>query len=366
MTDKSNSTKDVHEVVKDYYGKELITSSDLKTNACSTADAYPSYIKKLIANVHPEVVSKYYGCGLTIPTKLEGSKIVDLGSGAGRDVYIASQLVGQNGSVIGVDMTDEQIAVAEKHLDYHQEKFGYKTSNTTFKKAYLEELSSAGIERDSVDVIISNCVINLVKDKEAVLRSCYELLKEGGEVYFSDVYASRRIPDALVADELLYGECLSGALYWNDFENLSKKVGFADPRLVESSEITIENPALQEMVGDIKFYSMTYRLFKIAELEPDCEDYGQAVIYRGSVAQEEKGFLLDEHHYFPKGKVMPVCGNTLLMLQKSRFEGDFDFIGNFETHYGLFEGCGKLPPYAASENAAAESNAQTSSGSSCC
>ena len=84
-------------------------------------------------------------------------------------------------------------------------------------------------------------------------------MKNGGELYFSDVYASRRVPQHLQEDEVLYGECLSGALYWNDFENLAKEAGFTDPRVVESSLITIENEELAARCGDIKFYSVTYR-----------------------------------------------------------------------------------------------------------
>ena len=96
--------------VSNYYGKELSKSEDLKTNACCTAGAPPTYIQDAINNIHPEVVSKYYGCGLCLPQyNLKDATILDLGSGAGRDVYIASQLVGENGKVVGVDMVSEKI-----------------------------------------------------------------------------------------------------------------------------------------------------------------------------------------------------------------------------------------------------------------
>lgn len=347
-------TLDIHDSVQDYYGKQLTGSQDLKTNACCTADAYPRYIKNTIGQIHPEVVSKYYGCGLTIPTKLNGTRILDLGSGAGRDVYIASQLVGETGHVVGVDMTKEQLEVANKHIDFHVEKFGFSKSNVEFKEGYLENLLDLGLDKGSFDVIISNCVINLVKDKKAVLKSCFDLLENGGELYFSDVYASRRVPQHLQEDEVLYGECLSGALYWNDFENLAKEAGFTDPRVVESSLITIENEELAARCGDIKFYSVTYRLFKIPDLEPDCEDYGQAVRYKGTIENQEKGFLLDGHHYFAAGKIELVCGNSWKMLSDTRFKDDFEFFGNFETHYGIFEGCGKTAPYASESGAGDE------------
>lgn len=197
--------------VSKYYGEELKSSDDLKTNACCTAGSPPKYIQECISNINPEVVSKYYGCGLCLPQyPLEGASVLDLGCGAGRDVYIASQLVGPTGNVVGVDMTDEQLEVANKHLDYHAEKFGF--ANVEFKKGYLEQLADLNLEPGSFDVIISNCVINLCTDKEAVLSECLNLLKPGGELYFSDVYANRRVPKVLQDDEVLWGECLSGAV----------------------------------------------------------------------------------------------------------------------------------------------------------
>jgi len=103
-------------------------------------------------------------------------------------------------------------------------------------------------------------------------------------MYFSDVYSDRRIPADLQKDAVLWGECLSGALYWNDFLRTAQAAGFTDPRAMASNVITIQNEELEARVGDIKFYSVTYRLWKIDGLEPDCEDYGQAVAYRGTVA----------------------------------------------------------------------------------
>ena len=199
--------------MSNYYGKELLSSEDLKTNACCTAGSPPKYIQDAINKINPEVVSKYYGCGLCLPQyPLDGAKILDLGCGAGRDVYIASQLVGPTGQVVGVDMTEEQLAVAKKHQAYHAERFGF--SNVDFRQGYLEELADLKLEPGSFDVIISNCVINLCTDKEAVLKECLNLLKPGGELYFSDVYSNRRVPKSLQENDVLWGECLSGALYW--------------------------------------------------------------------------------------------------------------------------------------------------------
>jgi hypothetical protein len=170
------------QVVKDYYGKLLKSSKDLKTSACCDGATIPSHVRPLLDNVHPEVVSKYYGCGL--------------------------------------------------------------------------------------------------------VAHAFALLKPGGELYFSDFYCDRRLPEGVRADPELYGECLGGALYWNDFLPMAKRAGFLDPRLVTSRPIDVANEAMKRRLGQAQFFSATYRLFKLEGLETACEDYGQAVVYRGTVAEE--------------------------------------------------------------------------------
>jgi len=333
----------MHEIVKDYYGKQLQSSDDLKTTACCDSSAVPAWLKPLLSQIHPEVLSRYYGCGLVCPSLLEGCRILDLGSGTGRDVYALAQLVGKNGQVVGVDMTEEQLAVAENYRVHHAEAFGF--DNVVFKQGYIEKLDELGLESGSFDIIVSNCVINLSPDKDAVLREVHRLLKPGGEFYFSDVYADRRVPDVVRNDPVLYGECLGGALYWNDFITLSKRHSFADPRLVEDAPLEVTDPKLAARVGNIKFFSATYRLFKLESLEPACEDYGQAVIYRGTIPNHEARFVLDTHHDIEAGRVFPVCGNTWKMLHDTRFKQHFEFIGDFSRHYGIFPGCGTDIPF---------------------
>lgn len=335
----------MRETVEQYYGTILKSSKDLKTNACTTSAPPAPHIRALMGKIHDEVSSTYYGCGLVYPPVLSGTNVLDLGSGSGRDCYVLSQLVGESGAVVGVDMTAEQLEIAERHIAYHTEAFGYASPNVTFRKGYLEQLDELGLAANSFDVIVSNCVINLAMDKPAVLRHAFNLLKEGGELYFSDVYCDKRVPAKLTTDPVLYGECLSGALYWNDFINIAKAAGFSDPRLVEDSPIAINDPVIDKKVGHVRFYSATYRLFKLPELEPACEDYGQAVVYKGSIAQHEELFVLDKHHHIERGRVFPVCGNTWRMLHQSRFREHFDFVGNWDTHYGIFEGCGTSLPY---------------------
>lgn len=342
-----------YQAIKDYYGKVLSSSSDLKTSACCTPDAMPQHLRRLAANIHDEVSAKYYGCGLVAPTALKGRRVVDLGSGSGRDVYMLAQLVGPEGEVVGVDMTPEQLEVARRHVGWHTERFGYARPNVRFVEGYIESLGSLGLTPGSVDVIVSNCVLNLSPDKPAVLRGAYELLAPGGELYFSDVYADRRVSAEVASDPVLRGECLGGALYWNDFLPMAKRAGFLDPRLVTSRPLEISDPVLAAKLGATRFYSATYRLFKLPALEPACEDYGQAVVYRGGLEEEPHTFALDGHHLIERGKVFTVCGNTWRMLHETRFRPYFDFIGDFGTHYGIFPGCGTSIPFATTSGAAA-------------
>ncbi|HEX9881920.1 MAG TPA: methyltransferase domain-containing protein [Hyphomicrobium sp.] len=341
------------EVVKDYYGKTLKSSADLKTSACCDCESLPAYLERLVANVHPQVTERYYGCGLVAPTCLEGRRILDLGSGSGRDAYMLAQLVGPKGEIVGVDMTDEQLATANEHVGWHMARFGYPKTNVRFLQGYIEKLDQLGLKPQSFDVVVSNCVINLSVDKAAVLRGAFNLLKPGGELYFADVYSDRRLPDAIRSDPVLYGECLGGALYWNDFLPLAKQAGFLDPRLVASHPIEITDDAVKSKLGQAKFFSATYRLFKLSGIETACEDYGQAVIYKGGLAEEPDAFVLDGHHIIERGKVFPVCGNTWRMLADTRFAPYFDFIGDFSTHYGIFPGCGTSIPFASEDAASA-------------
>ncbi len=333
----------MHELVQDYYGKQLQQTSDLKTSACCDISLIPQWLKPLLAKIHPEVLTRYYGCGLVCPPLLEGCRVLDLGCGSGRDVYALAQLVGATGEVVGVDMTDEQLAVAKTHQAYHVGAFGY--DNVRFIQGFIEKLDELNLEPNSFDVIVSNCVVNLSPDKLAVLKGVNRLLKPGGEFYFSDVYADRRVPESVKNDPVLYGECLGGALYWNDFLRLAKQAGFIDPRLVTDRPLEIADPELAPRVGKLQFFSATYRLFKLDQLEDACEDHGQAVIYKGSIPEQAHQFDLDAHHAIETGRVFPVCGNTYRMLNETRFASHFEFIGDFSRHFGLFAGCGSEMPF---------------------
>ena len=363
-TSTESSKSSVKAEVSDYYGKTLSSNSDLKTDACCSAEALPDFAKPIVSQIHEEVLMKYYGCGIILPESIEGCRVLDLGSGSGRDCYVLSKLVGQNGHVVGVDMTDEQLAVANSHREYMREKFGFSESNVEFLKGDIEKLDELGLKEESFDSVVSNCVVNLAEDKRAVLQGAYDLLKDGGEFYFSDVYSDRRIPAELQKDPVLYGECLSGALYINDFLDMAKSVGFADPRQITGRPLEIGDKKTQEKVGSIQFYSITYRMVKAKGMEPRCEDYGQAVRYKGSIENFADCFTLDADHKFEKGRIYTVCGNTYLMLKNTRFEKHFDFWGDFKTHYGLYHDCGTSTEGAAATTASEDTS--SASGGSCC
>ncbi len=331
MTDSA-----ITESVQDYYGKVLSSSKDLKTSACCTLDAMPLHLRRLLKDLHPEVLERFYGCGSPLPPALDGCTVLDLGCGSGRDCFLLSRLVGEQGKVIGIDMTDEQLAIARRHLDWHRERYGYQSANVEFVQGQIEDLVAAGIAENSIDVVVSNCVVNLSPDKDRVMREVLRVLKPGGELYFSDVYADRRISDALKTDPVLLGECLGGALYWEDFRRLMHDSGCPDIRIVAENPVTLDDEEVIAKIGMVNFRSVTIRVFKIP-LEDRCEDYGQIATYRGTIEQHPHAFDLDNHHHFETGRPLRVCGNTADMLSKSRFAQHFELTGDKTTHFGLFD-----------------------------
>lgn len=322
--------------VKEYYGKVLKTNADLKTSACCSTESVPDYIKPILSEIEDEILQKFYGCGSPIPPALQGCTVLDLGCGTGRDVYILSKLVGEKGRVIGVDMTDEQLDVAIKYQDKMAKKFGFTKSNVEFKKGYIEDLDLLDIEDESIDVVVSNCVINLSFDKSKLLKEIFRVLKPGGELFFSDVFASRRIPQELKDDPVLIGECIAGAFYIEDFRRAMAQVGCPDPRILSTREIYITDAEIKRKIGMTRLFSQTVRAFKLNSLEDRCEDYGQHATYLGTIPEEELSFKLDEHHYFETGRTMLVCGNTASMLSETRYAKHFKVVGDRSTHFGLF------------------------------
>lgn len=340
--------------VQEYYGRVLAGSKDLQTNACCASGPPPGRIADALANVHPDVSSRFYGCGYPIPEALGGAVVLDLGCGTGRDVYVLSQLVGPEGLVHGVDMTEEQLEVARRTEEWHRQRFAHPTSNVRFHQGFVEDLSF--LPAASVDVVVSNCVVNLSPRKDLVLAEVFRVLRPGGELYFSDVFCDRRLPSDVANDPVLHAECLGGAMYDFDFELLAKRTGFLDPRAVSRAPVTLASRRIEERVGAARFTSITLRLFKLAGLEPRCEDYGQVATYRRPIPGVGAVFALDDHHTFELGRPERVCGNTAAMLRDTRFGAHFE-VGDPSAHFGAFD-CGPT--------LASRARAPTDGGSSSC
>ncbi|KAM9315127.1 arsenite methyltransferase [Pholidichthys leucotaenia] len=333
---KGFSDSAVHVDVKDYYGKRLQKTADLKSNACvAPAQPIPAFIRQALKKVHPLVTERYYGCGLVVPECLEGCRILDLGSGSGRDCYMLSQLVGEKGHVTGIDMTEAQLELAKSLVDHHMKDFGYEKPNVSFVQGYIEALTMAGLEKNSFDIIISNCVVNLSPDKKQVLAEAYSVLKDGGELYFSDIYSSARLTEEIKNHKVLWGECLAGALWWKDLLQLAEEVGFSPPRLVTASIVTVDNKELEEVLGDFKFVSATYRLFKVSKGDAKtCQ-----VIYNGGITGAEDSFQFDCRYTFKANEVVTVDGDLASILTHSRFAENF----TVQPPGGPSEPCGVKP-----------------------
>lgn len=177
----------------------------------------------------------------------EGMIVVDLGSGAGRDVFIAAQLVGRSGKVIGIDMTDEMIRLARKNAKKFREKTGL--NNVEFKKGFIEDIP---IKDNFADLVISNCVINLSPDKGKVFSEVYRILKPGGEMLVSDVVLNRKLPEKIKNNEAFYNACLSGALLKNDYIFAIKSGGFKKIKILSSNKYSLAGLCCNMGVNKIK------------------------------------------------------------------------------------------------------------------
>ncbi len=332
---------DAKQNAQEYYGEVLSSSNDLKTTACCTLDMIPKRVRDTLPYIMDEIKDRYYGCGSPMPLVLENQIMLDLGCGSGRDVYILSKLAGQTGFVHGIDMTENQIKVAKKHQKAQTNRFEYDEINTNFVHDYIENIDKH-FKEESIDIVTSNCVINLLEDKRDILKKVFKLLKYGGEFYFSDVYSNRRLPEHIRKDKVLHGECLGGALYTNDFVRFAIEAGFVEPRIVSTKEIEITDDEMKKVIGKTKFYSITYRLWKIEDLDSVCEDYGQFAIYKGGIKESELEFQLDSNHLFEINRPEHVCKNTADMLSKTRYKDYFEIIGNTDIHFGEFNGCETL------------------------
>jgi SAM-dependent methyltransferase len=207
---------DIHAVVKQAYG--TIASGEKSGCGCGTAESCCG--AQTIAGPLGELG---LSCGnpVTFSHLKPGQVVLDLGSGAGKDVFLAAREVGGTGRVIGVDMTPEMIALARRNAEKFAEATGLR--NVEFREGHIEALP---VEDGSVDVVISNCVINLSPDKKAVFRDVFRALKAGGKMIVSDIVLNRPLPECVKNDENLYVACVAGALMKGDYIAAIREAGF--------------------------------------------------------------------------------------------------------------------------------------------
>jgi SAM-dependent methyltransferase len=328
----ASKTEVLREQLREFYGRRIQRTADLKTNACCADDTRRRFAG-IVSLIPDEVVERTYGCGCSIPEEdLTGATVLDLGSGSGLDAFILSRLVGPSGRVVGLDMTAEQLEFARSNVERVSAAFGYSRPNVAFVEGYIE--TADAIEDSSIDLVVSDCVVNLSPRKDRVIETIRRVLKPGGELYIADIVADRRVPAAIRSRPDLVAECLGGACYEHDLFDLLADAGFRDARVVRRSL------AEADVAGvPIRFDSLTFRAFKLDQpLDRRCEDYGQTATYRGDSPGSAARFVLDEHHVFPRGRPVAVCRNTARMLSETRLGRYFDVTPPLE-HFGLFP-CG--------------------------
>ncbi len=288
------------EVVRQFYGRAA--EQPQKELCCPT-----SYPIDDVSHIPQEVIDRFYGCGspMSIADIRQGETVVDLGSGAGIDCFIAAKKVGETGNVIGVDMTEQMLAVANDCRPIVANKLGYDV--VQFKKGFLEEIP---VDDKSVDVITSNCVINLSPDKKKVFSEMWRILKDNGRIVISDIVSEVEVPLHIVTNDQLWGECISGALTEEQFVSYLEQAGFYGIQVLKKT--------YWKDVENYKFFSITVRGFKF-EKTTGCVFIGQRAIYNGPF----KAIMDEEGHLFPRGEAVEVCTDTATKLSQPPYTGLF-------------------------------------------
>lgn len=238
---------EITQKVSDRYAKAANTGEQM---CCPT-----SYDMKHLKTFIPEEVLKIsYGCGTPagLKTVQAGETVLDIGSGGGIDCFEASRLVGPAGRVIGIDMTDTMLEIARKNTPVVAANLGYPVSNVEFRKGLADALP---VDQGTIDLIISNCVINLAPDKRKVFREMYRVAKPGGRFTISDIVSDQTVPQYLVHDTQKWGDCLSGALTLTEYMNGMTAAGFLGIHLVKFSP--------WRMIDGLHFFSVTLTGYKL-------------------------------------------------------------------------------------------------------
>lgn len=325
---------DVESAVRERYGN---AANEVENALCCPVEYDPQYLKILPA----EIIERDYGCGDPSAFVKTGETVLDLGSGGGKICYIASQIVGETGKVIGVDTNLEMLALANKYRDEMAEKIGY--GNTEFRYGKIQDLKlnlslvdeylkenpiktaddffayesfiskskaeNPLVKDDSVDVILSNCVLNLVKPefKEQMFTEMFRVLKRGGRVAISDIISDEDVPEHLQNNAELWSGCISGAFREDLFVEAFEKAGFYGIEIVKRDE----KP--WRVVEGIEFRSVTVTAYK--GKQGACWERNQAVIYKGPW----KKVIDDDGHILERGARMAVCDKTFQIYNKEPY-----------------------------------------------
>ena len=306
------------------------------------------YDRRYLEIIPAEVIEKDYGCGDPSQHLHAGETVLDLGSGTGKICFIAAQVVGPTGRVIGVDMTEAMLEVARRNAPIVAERLGY--ANVEFRKGRIQDLAldlekldselrehpiadanaflraeelaadlrvrAPLIASDSMDVVVSNCVLNLVEPaaKRLLFAEIFRVLKRGGRAVISDIVSDEDVPEALQHDAQLWSGCISGALREDAFLRAFEDAGFYGIRLAK------RDPNPWQTVHGIEFRSVTVEAFK--GKQGACFDHKQAVIYRGPFRE----VLDDDGHRVRRGERVAVCDKTFQLYRQAPYAAHFEFI----------------------------------------
>lgn len=306
---EADDAKDaVRKSVNEFYAAAAIQPQ--KELCCPT-----SYNAADISHIPLEALNISYGCGspVTQANIKSGENVLDLGSGGGIDCFIAAKMAGEQGQIIGVDMTDEMLRNANATREIVARNLGY--NNVRFMKGFLEEIP---VTDECVDLVTSNCVINLSAQKEKVFQEIFRVLKAGGRFVISDIVSDREVPVSMKQDKKLWGECISGAITEAEFFNITRKIGFYGLEIV--------NRYLYKEVDGFTFYSITARGHKFKKSK-ECVYTGQYAIYKGPFSNVSD----DDGHTYPVGMPIEICTDTAWKLSNPPYEGMFILSGGMQS-----------------------------------
>lgn len=314
------------------------------------------YDRELLEILPDEIIEKDYGCGDPSRYVKKGDVVLDLGSGSGKICYMAAQLIGKKGKVIGVDMNDDMLGLARKYQAEMSEKLG--ADNVEFVKGQIQDLAmdvnavniylkenpvnnaediialrawqekqrreSPLIKNNSIDLVVSNCVLNLVhdSDKEQLIQEIFRVTKPGGRVAISDIVSDEFVPEHLKQNQHLWSGCISGAMQEHEFLQAFIQAGF-----VAVAYDKWENEPWQ-VVEEIEFRSVTITAVK--PINEDPIDKGHAVIYRGPFSEVYD----DEGNVYMRGQRMAVCEHNYNLLTSATYSSDFIGIAPAIKHEG--------------------------------